>query len=68
MRRDETFSLGRFSFWEVELGDGALDPNIDRKSVLKSVGKKQDAIGDFFADAMEFAESFARRNGGNSSK
>ena len=58
--------FGWFAFWEVKLANGLLDPDVDWESVLEAVGEKQNAVGDFFADAGEFAESFAglwRREG-----
>lgn len=51
--------FGGLALREVELGDGALDPDIDRKGVLKSVGEEENAVGDFFAYAGEGAEGFA---------
>src|SRR5690349_10017240 len=61
MGLDECFEtlVGGFAFGEVELANGFLDPDVDWESVLEAVGEKQNAVGDFFADAGEFAEAFA---------
>jgi hypothetical protein len=38
---------------EIKFADGFQHPNIDGKSFLKSIGKEQNAVGDFGADAGE---------------
>ncbi len=55
---------GGLAFWEVELLDGFLDPDIDGEGVLEAVGEEEDAVGDFFADAGELAEGCAGGGGG----
>ena len=38
-------------FWEVELAEEAIDPDIDGKGVGPTVRIKENAPGDFWADA-----------------
>ena len=51
--------FGRFSSGEIKLAKGFLDPDIYREGVLESVGEKENAVGNFFPDAWEFAEGGA---------
>src|ERR1041385_8819557 len=50
--------VGRFAFGEVKLADRFLDPDLDWKGVLKSVGEEEDAFRDFSAAARESVQVF----------
>jgi hypothetical protein len=66
--RDEGVQFGAagLASGEVEFTQCLEDPDIHGEGVLGSVGKQEDAIGDFFAHARQFDQSLAGFRGGQS--
>ena len=46
--------------WKIEFTQRALDPNVHGKRAVKTIGKQQDAIGDFAAHAAQGRQFPAR--------
>src|ERR1051326_6307174 len=58
----------RLALGKIEFADGFLHPDINWESVLKTIGKKQNTIGDLFAHARERAERIASFRGWHASE
>ena len=46
--------------WEIKFAQRAFDPDVHGKRAVKTIGEKQDAIGDFAAHAAQFHQFLAR--------